>query len=69
MVRMQSGRKHKRTAPRVSAAAARAVDAVLSSHEAFALLVQRLEEAGWHVERDASTESRDPPLTPPTRAR
>jgi hypothetical protein len=67
--RAQPGRKRKRTASRVSAAAARAVDAVLSSHEAFALLVRRLEEAGWHVARDAGDDRRDPPLTPPPRAR
>jgi len=35
----------------VQAAAARAVDRVLSSKAALALLVQKLEAAGWHVER------------------
>jgi len=49
----------------VSAAAARAVDRVLASDEMFALLIQRLEDAGWHVERPAH----EIPLTPPLRAR
>ena len=40
-----------RTARSVRAAAVRAVEHVLSSDAAFALLVRRLEEAGWRVER------------------
>jgi hypothetical protein len=65
--------RRKRTSAHVSAAAARAVDAVLSSDEALALLVRRLEAAGWHVEReprrggDASTRAAG--LTARTRAR
>jgi hypothetical protein len=35
----------------VQAAAMRAVEQVLSSEEAFALLISRLEAAGWRVER------------------
>ena len=61
------------TAVAVRSAAERAVDRVLSSEEALALLVRRLEEAGWHVERDvppAERPSGDPVgLTPPARAR
>src|SRR5205807_1141558 len=38
-----------RTAAAVGAAAARAVDRVLSSEEALALLLRRLEAAGWHT--------------------
>jgi hypothetical protein len=36
----------------VRAAAARAVERVLSSPDALALLIERLEAAGWHVERE-----------------
>jgi hypothetical protein len=58
----------------VRSAVERAVDRVLSSDEAFTLMVRRLEEAGWRIERDpgASTggESTDvATLTPPARAR
>ena len=42
-----------RTARPVRIAAARAVDAVLGSRDAFALLVRRLEAAGWRVERES----------------
>jgi hypothetical protein len=35
----------------VQAAARRAVEHVLSSEEAFALLISRLEAAGWRIER------------------
>jgi hypothetical protein len=53
----------------VSAAAARAVERVLSSPDAFALLVRRLEAAGWHVEREpgehgAPRAERATPLSP-----
>jgi hypothetical protein len=56
----------------VRSAAARAVDRVLTSTEAFALLIRRLEADGWHVEREPP-----PPrdvgeqleLTPPARPR
>jgi hypothetical protein len=41
-----------RTAAAIGAAAARAVDRVLSSEEALALLLSRLEAAGWHIERE-----------------
>ena len=42
-----------RTARAVKSAAARAVERVLGSADAFALLIQRLEAAGWRIERDA----------------
>ena len=61
-----------RTAAAVGAAAARAVDRVLSSEEALALLLRRLEAAGWHIEREPeATERRGAAahLTPPARAR
>jgi hypothetical protein len=41
----------KRTPEAVRAAAARAVSRVLSSEDALALLVRRLEAAGWRIER------------------
>jgi hypothetical protein len=48
----------------VRAAAARAVERVLSSPEAFDLLVRRLEDAGWHVEREpGATRPRIEPLS------
>lgn len=50
----------------VHAAAARAVERVLRSEEAFALLISRLEAAGWHVERTAA-DAGPPPLPPPAR--
>jgi hypothetical protein len=55
----------------VRRAAARAVERVLSSEEALALLVRRLEAAGWHVEREPGEARLAPPsdLTPPARAR
>jgi hypothetical protein len=40
-----------RTAAPVRAAAARAVDRVLSSPDAFSLLIHRLEGEGWRIER------------------
>jgi hypothetical protein len=65
--------RRRRTSARVSAAAARAVDAVLSSEEALALLVHRLEAAGWHVEREprgaGTAAARTTGLTARTRAR
>jgi hypothetical protein len=46
---------------------------VLSSSEALALLIHRLEEEGWHIEREgaAATARVDLPisLTPPARER
>jgi hypothetical protein len=39
------------TAAPVRAAAARAVERVLSSPDAFALLVARLEAEGWRIEK------------------
>jgi len=54
----------------VRAAAARAVDRVLSSEESFALLIRRLESAGWHIERPAFASERQlDALTSPARAR
>jgi hypothetical protein len=56
----------------VRSAVERAVDRVLTSDEAFALLIRRLEEAGWQVERVAGAApaaSRSSTLTPPARAR
>jgi len=51
----------------VRSAAARAVERVLGSPGAFALLVRRLEAAGWRVEREAPSRSRAAP-EPPARA-
>jgi hypothetical protein len=57
----------------VRSAVERAVDRLLTSQEAFALLVRRLEEAGWHVERvtdvAAPRSAARPSLTPRSRAR
>jgi hypothetical protein len=66
----------------VRSAAERAVERVLSSDEAFALLMRRLEAAGWHIERDVpglhrrveaaggrEVAGREAALTPPARAR
>jgi hypothetical protein len=68
-----------RTTAAIRAAAARAVERVLASEEAFALLIRRLEAAGWQVERMAgdaprleAAEHASPArgaLTPPARAR
>jgi hypothetical protein len=35
----------------VQAAAARAVEKVLRSEEAFALMIRKLEAAGWNIQR------------------
>jgi len=43
-----------RNAAPLRAAAARAVDRVLSSPDAFALLIGRLEAEGWRIERLAA---------------
>jgi hypothetical protein len=57
----------------VRAATLRAVERVLSSEEAFALLIRRLEAAGWQVQRDdggpAKRVREAASLTPPARAR
>ena len=39
------------TKPAVRSAAARAVEQVMNSKEAFGLMMRRLEAAGWQVER------------------
>jgi hypothetical protein len=69
MARKEAPRRGRRTARPVSAAAARAVERVLSSPDAFALLVRRLEAAGWHVEREPGEQrthrtERAAPLSP-----
>jgi hypothetical protein len=51
----------------IAAAAARAVERVMSSSEALALLVRRLEAAGWHIEPEPAASSRA--LTPTARPR
>jgi hypothetical protein len=53
----------------VRSAAARAVERVLSSDETFALLISRLEAAGWHIERPGSATPAEDTLTSPARAR
>ena len=60
-----------KTRPAVRNAAARAVDRVLSSRESFALLIRRLESAGWQIERPAfaSDDDVEATLTSPARAR
>src|SRR5262249_128145 len=61
-----------RAAAAGGAAAARAVDRVLSSEEALALLLGRLEAAGWHIEREPERPNgrrAGAGLTPPARAR
>jgi hypothetical protein len=71
------GRKRKPTrrtrSNPIRTAAARAVDRVLSSDASFALLIRRLEAAGWHIERPSASAARplasDSVLTPPARAR
>jgi len=55
----------RRTSRAIRLAAARAVEQVMSSDEALELLVRRLEEAGWHVERAGGVS----PLTPSPRPR
>jgi hypothetical protein len=64
--RRAKSRSRRSSARPVRAAAARAVDQVLSSEESFALLIRRLERAGWRIERPAPSSE---PLTPPSRAR
>jgi len=49
--RRRNRRGGPRTAAPVRAAAARAVDRVLSSPDAFSLLIDRLEAEGWRIER------------------
>ncbi len=51
---------------REAAAAAAAVERVLASDDAFALLIRRLEAAGWRIEPapEASAPGRRPPGTP-----
>jgi len=44
-------RRRVRTAAPLRATAARAVERVLSSPDAFALLIGRLEAEGWRIER------------------
>jgi len=49
--RTPRARRPSRTAAPVRAAAALAVERVLGSQEAFALMIDRLEAAGWRIER------------------
>lgn len=49
--RAKSTAAAQRTRKAVQSAAARAVQQVLDSREAFALMMRRLEDAGWRVER------------------
>jgi hypothetical protein len=58
-VRASARRRRTRTAAPVRAAAARAVEQVLSSPDAFALLIGRLEAEGWRIERTAAALSLD----------
>jgi hypothetical protein len=58
--RRRTRRAAGRTARSVRAAAVRAVEQVLSSDAAFALLVRRLEEAGWRVEREPRAKAAAP---------
>jgi len=70
--RKGGSRRKRRTARPVRDAAARAVDRVLSSKESFALLIRRLEEAGWQIERPLLRSEPVSPsevLTPRERAR
>jgi hypothetical protein len=48
-------RRRARTRHPVRAAAQRAVDRLLSSEESFELLIRRLQDAGWQIERPTST--------------
>jgi hypothetical protein len=48
-------RRRARTRRTIRAAAERAVDRLLSSEERFALLIRRLQDAGWQIERPTST--------------
>lgn len=47
----RTSRRRVRSAAPLRAAAARAVERVLSSPDAFALLIGRLEAEGWRIER------------------
>jgi hypothetical protein len=53
----------------VRAAAQRAVDRVLSSEESFALLIRKLQAAGWQIERPATSQDAPEVLTSRERAR
>jgi hypothetical protein len=50
-------RRRARTRRSVRDAAQRAVDRLLSSEESFALLIRRLQDAGWRIERPADETS------------
>ncbi len=60
------GRKPpRRSAARpVQAAAARAVEKVLRSEEAFALMIRKLEAAGWNIQRTPPGEIDPEPPVP-----
>jgi hypothetical protein len=47
-------RRRASTRRSVRAAAERAVDRLLSSEESFALLIRRLQDAGWQIERPST---------------
>ncbi len=49
----------------VQAAAARAVEKVLRSEEAFALMIRKLEAAGWNIQRTPPAELDVSPSAPP----
>ena len=55
-----------RTARPVRSAAARAVERVLGSRDAFGLLLRRLEAAGWRIERETPAGTA-PAEAPPAR--
>ena len=71
--RTPRARRPSRTAAPVRTAAALAVERVLGSQEAFALMIDRLEAAGWRIERApagaAPSSARAATLTVPERAR
>ena len=63
-------KRSSRTAAPVRTAAAAAVERVLGSREAFALMIRRLEDAGWRIEpAPAAADHDDATLTAPERAR
>jgi hypothetical protein len=66
-------RRPSRTAAPVRTAAALAVERVLGSDEAFALMIDRLQAAGWRIERAPAhvvpPSARAATLTVPERAR